>query len=92
MLTVAIALAFGWWSAQTREASGKSTYDVEGPLDVAYTVREASNRTAGSNGVVALGIDFEEDYVVIHTERGGIVLSSNVLINFFWTRKVQQSN
>jgi len=56
---VAIALAFGWWSAQTREVSGKSTYDVEGPIDVAYTVREKSNMTAGSNGVVALGMPLE---------------------------------
>ena len=86
-LITTLATAFAWWSDRS---SNQATvpkapqYDVPGPLFVAYTLRKSPNTTAGQQHTNALGINFRGDNIVVHTQNGGVVLTSNSLIELIW--------
>ena len=83
MLFIAlIAIGLAWWMDRNRVVIPR--YDIPGPLTVSYTIQTSPNSTSGGRIVGVIGIDIKEDQVIVHTSKGGSVMSSSKLVHFSW--------
>ena len=85
MLIALVAVCFAWWIDHNQVAPRE--YSIDGPLTLSYKVRTSPNSTSGGSIGGVKGIDVLNDTVIVHTEQGGTVFSSNNLINFVWNRE-----
>ena len=84
LIVLVVAVAVAWWLDRNRVAYGQ--YDVPGPLTVSYDVRQSSNSRISQTLGDVIGIDLKGDCVVIHTDRGGVVLPQSGLIKLTWSK------
>lgn len=80
-----IGISLGWWV--DRNGSHSDQYDVQGLINVSYTIRKSPNSTAGGSIEDAEGIDFRGSNIVVYKKDSGVVLTANNLIDFRWGKE-----
>ena len=89
MLVLAIAISLGWWVDRSRIQNKPATsqYDINGPLYVSYELRMTDGVQKKSGVIAASGICIHGETVTIHTESGGVLLSTGSLVECSWTKR-----
>ena len=89
LLVLAIAISLGWWVDRSRIQNKPATsqYDINGPLYVSYEIRMTDGVQKKSGVIAASGICIHGETFTIHTESGGVLLSTASLVECSWTKR-----